>query len=424
MALVAVDVLGLSYSRGGARTEGAGGDAHDAPVQSPPAGEPAVRVGAPGRRGGVFRRTPPPAPELGLCGEFRGKDDVLGESSSVESGNEGAPPRIRAPDAGSDPLQRRACAAGASRPYRRDGGPAWRAAGPAAQGPRSARPDHRRGDRRPRGARARARARGSGTSSSSLEVRAASALALGPATAPAPHALSADPAYLAAAVDGVAFPSWEGGSGWYPAGARTDRVGGRTVTTVFYSDDAGRRIGYAIVAGTPAPAVSGGVVVWRGAIAYRLLGEPGTRAVAWLRQDGCACSRAGGSAARRSCGSPAHRAREDGRGRCKKAVAAESIGAGGPREPPDRPPRRPKEPPMTRTPQFLLAALAASLSIAACGSSSSSSSSTAALAPAGSTSAAGAPGGAVVKSAPNSRTRRDGARRLQRHDPLQPQRRG
>lgn len=125
---------------------------------------------------------------------------------------------------------------------------------------------------------------GSGTSSSSLEVRAASALALGPATAPAPHALSADPAYLAVAVDGVAFPSWEGGLGWYPAGARTDRVGGRTVTTVFYSDDAGRRIGYAIVAGTPAPAVSGGVVVWRGAIAYRLLGEPGTRAVAWLRQ--------------------------------------------------------------------------------------------------------------------------------------------
>ena len=56
---------------------------------------------------------------------------------------------------------------------------------------------------------------------------------------------------------------------------------------------------------------------------------------------------------------------------------------------------------MTRTPQFLLAALAASLSIAACGSSSSSSSSTAALAPAGSTSAAGAPGGAVVKSAPD-----------------------
>jgi hypothetical protein len=129
-----------------------------------------------------------------------------------------------------------------------------------------------------------------GSGPSSLDVRGASALALAPATAP--HEQSGDPAYLAVAVDGVAFPSWEGRLGWYSSGTRTDRVGGRTVRTVFYTNDAGQRIGYAIVAGTPAPAVTGGVFVWRGATAYRLLSEPGTRAVAWLR-DGRLCVLAG-----------------------------------------------------------------------------------------------------------------------------------
>jgi hypothetical protein len=129
-----------------------------------------------------------------------------------------------------------------------------------------------------------------GSGPSSLDVRGASALALAPATAP--HEQSGDPAYLAVAVDGVAFPSWEGRLGWYSSGTRTDRVGGRTVRTVFYTNAAGQRIGYAIVAGTPAPAVTGGVLVWRGATAYRLLSEPGTPAVAWLR-DGRLCVLAG-----------------------------------------------------------------------------------------------------------------------------------
>ena len=58
---------------------------------------------------------------------------------------------------------------------------------------------------------------------------------------------------LAAAVDGIAFPYWEERFGWRSTGARHDRIGGRAVTTVFYPDDRGQRIGYAIVAGTPAP---------------------------------------------------------------------------------------------------------------------------------------------------------------------------
>jgi predicted lipoprotein with Yx(FWY)xxD motif len=56
---------------------------------------------------------------------------------------------------------------------------------------------------------------------------------------------------------------------------------------------------------------------------------------------------------------------------------------------------------MTRTLQFLLAALAASLSVAACGGSGSTSSSSA-PAPASATSVAGAQGAAVVKTASNA----------------------
>ena len=53
------------------------------------------------------------------------------------------------------------------------------------------------------------------------------------------------------------------------------------MTTVFYADDRGQRIGYAIVAGTPAPGIGeGGVTKWRGGTPYRLLTENGIRVLA------------------------------------------------------------------------------------------------------------------------------------------------
>jgi len=97
---------------------------------------------------------------------------------------------------------------------------------------------------------------------------------------------------LTAAVDGVAFPYWEEGLGWRATGARTDTLGGRTVTTVFYTDARGRRIGYAIVAGTPPPALTGGTVAARGSTRYHLLRLDGASVVAWLR-DGRLCVLAG-----------------------------------------------------------------------------------------------------------------------------------
>ncbi len=122
-----------------------------------------------------------------------------------------------------------------------------------------------------------------GSSSSTLNLRQASTLTLSAATAPAPSESHSHAAQLTAAVDGVSFPYWEDHFGWRSTGARSDRLGGRAVRTVFYADAHGRRIGYAIFAGLPAPPVHGGVILWRGGTAYRELVENGVRMVTWLR---------------------------------------------------------------------------------------------------------------------------------------------
>jgi len=127
-----------------------------------------------------------------------------------------------------------------------------------------------------------------GSTSSTLSLQRASTLTLSTATAPAPGESRSDASQLAAAVDGVGFPYRESRLGWRSTGSRTDHVGARLVTTVFYADGRGRRVGYAIVAGSPAPRTSGGVIAWRGGVAYRKLIENGVQVVAWLR-DGHLC---------------------------------------------------------------------------------------------------------------------------------------
>jgi hypothetical protein len=131
-----------------------------------------------------------------------------------------------------------------------------------------------------------------GGGSTALSVRDASALTLRAATMAAPPQNPRRQTQLAKAVDGVAFPYWTDGFGWRATGARVDRIDGRTVTTVFYANRGGRRIGYAIVAGEPAPRLGDGEVVWRGGTPYRLLSEHGARVVVWLR-DGRLCVLAG-----------------------------------------------------------------------------------------------------------------------------------
>jgi len=123
---------------------------------------------------------------------------------------------------------------------------------------------------------------GRGGGAPTLTLREASALTLSAATAPAPAESPSDRGHLAAAVDGVAFPYWEDHFGWRSTGARSGRLGGRAVTTVFY-ENGGRRLGYAIVAGTPAPRLSGGVVAWRAGVPYRLISNGEAHMISWLR---------------------------------------------------------------------------------------------------------------------------------------------
>lgn len=126
---------------------------------------------------------------------------------------------------------------------------------------------------------------------SALTLPTTVALTMRPATMAAPAQDPRNATELAADVEGVAFPYWEDRFGWRATGARTDRVDGRTVTTVFYARGH-RWVGYAIVAGAPAPHVGGGFVRERGGTSYRFLTEGGASVVTWLR-DGRLCVVAG-----------------------------------------------------------------------------------------------------------------------------------
>lgn len=122
-------------------------------------------------------------------------------------------------------------------------------------------------------------------------LQQAMALTLSPARMAAPSESSVHRSQLNVTVEGVAFPYWEERFGWRSSGARIDRLAGRSVTTVFYSDAKGRRIGYAIVSGQAWPS-SGGTVIWRDGVRYRLLTHDGAAVVAWPR-DGRLCLIAG-----------------------------------------------------------------------------------------------------------------------------------
>lgn len=122
----------------------------------------------------------------------------------------------------------------------------------------------------------------SGGGSSGLSVQQAAALTLSPATLPAPTESHANRRQLAVSVEGVPFPYWRERFGWRSSGARSDRLDGRSATTVFYSDAQGRRVGYTIVSGR-SWAAHGGTVIWRAGVPYRLLSHDGAAVVAWPR---------------------------------------------------------------------------------------------------------------------------------------------
>jgi hypothetical protein len=120
--------------------------------------------------------------------------------------------------------------------------------------------------------------------SSTLSVRDASAATLRAATTGPPSESSSDRRELTAAVDGISFPYWGAHFGWHSTGSRTDSIDGRKITTVFYTNSRGKRVGYAIVAGTSPAQMSGGIVSMRDGTPYRLLTVNGVAVVSWLRE--------------------------------------------------------------------------------------------------------------------------------------------
>ena len=119
-------------------------------------------------------------------------------------------------------------------------------------------------------------------------VLEASRVALEPANRASPAENPARQDTLEASVEGVSFPYWGGRRDWPATGARIDRLRGRTITTVFYAARDGKRVGYAIVAGSPLPAPANGPVVERGGVRSHVLDATGATVVSW-REAGHTC---------------------------------------------------------------------------------------------------------------------------------------
>ncbi|MDE3134389.1 MAG: hypothetical protein KGL15_10005, partial [Acidobacteriota bacterium] len=93
------------------------------------------------------------------------------------------------------------------------------------------------------------------------------------AAAPAPDP-SAPQQLLSARVGDLHFPNWQTDAGWRSTGQRRDRLGARSVTTVFYAHGT-QRVAYSIVS---APAL-GGLSTHGGP--YATLSKHGRTVIAW-----------------------------------------------------------------------------------------------------------------------------------------------
>jgi hypothetical protein len=103
-------------------------------------------------------------------------------------------------------------------------------------------------------------------------------------TEAAPRPLGGAPPVLAAQVGNLKFPDWRDSFGWKAVGRRVDEVSGRDITTVFYRNPEGIRLGYAVVAG---PALGGdppGREITRNGRTYDLARNGDRTIVTWTQQ--------------------------------------------------------------------------------------------------------------------------------------------
>jgi hypothetical protein len=127
-----------------------------------------------------------------------------------------------------------------------------------------------------------------GGSTSAPTVLQASGAGLRTASGAAPAESSHNPHLLAASAVGISYPYWGGKLGWRAVGARTDTVGGRIVTTVFYANARAQRIGYSIVAGSVLAIPAGSTAVEHRGVGFHVLNHAGPTIVTW-REAGHTC---------------------------------------------------------------------------------------------------------------------------------------
>jgi hypothetical protein len=123
-----------------------------------------------------------------------------------------------------------------------------------------------------------------GGSQAGLTVAQAATLVARPATMAVDEPPDEDVTLPRLRAAGIPFPYWEDHFDWSATGARTDRLGGRRETTVFYQRD-GESIAYTIVSGGSLPSGPGARTLVRAGTAVAV--EPtirGAQLVTWLRR--------------------------------------------------------------------------------------------------------------------------------------------
>lgn len=119
-------------------------------------------------------------------------------------------------------------------------------------------------------------------------VAQAAALATRPWALPAPrHAVDSSP-LLSTSESGVPFPYWDDHFHVRQTAARTDTLGDRHATTVFYVDRHGRRIAYSIVSGPFLTPPKDARAIVRNGVAMWVATINGATVVTWAR-DGHTC---------------------------------------------------------------------------------------------------------------------------------------
>ena len=112
-------------------------------------------------------------------------------------------------------------------------------------------------------------------------IEAANLSTLAP-TQPAPPQSPLHSDLLTVSQSGVSYPDWEGRFAWRATGVRTDTLGGRTATTVFYTRGPSR-IGYSIVSGNPLTGSGGWRTVVRSGVTLHVRQNSGLSIVTWER---------------------------------------------------------------------------------------------------------------------------------------------